>query len=190
MSQAGPLFAGTGADDSGTGTVSWTNPGNVTGADDGVVATCSLQLTQASHYLDATNFGFTIPAGSTITDILVEWKYQEGNNATSHLFDNAIRIIKGGTVGSTDNSKGTEWPTSLTWESYDGVLWGTTWLPSDVNASNFGAALSVKRQSGGSGSITASVDACRITITYTPPGATPLRQVKVVAPQPPASSFD
>ena len=45
-------------------------------------------------------------------------------------------------------------------------LWGTTWTPADINASNFGVALSAN-SSGTGATRTASVDYIQITVTYT-----------------------
>jgi hypothetical protein len=177
MSTQGPLGPGTGADDSGTGTTAWSNPGNVT-TEDGVFATCTLGGLFSSHYLDATNFGFSIPAGATINGISVEWKRMSGSG---DIHDNAVRIIKGGTVGATDKSVAGNWSTTLGYQSYGGSsdLWGQSWTASDINASNFGAALAATTNGGD----TASVDYCRITVTYTPAASTagPLQSTLVRA---------
>jgi hypothetical protein len=141
-----------------------------------------------SHYLKATNFGFAIPGGSQINGITCEAKYKQTN---PNIQDNSVKMVKGGTIGGNDNAKsGVNWTTTLTWNSYGSSsdLWGLTWTASDINASNFGFVLSCNNTAGGIN--TPSVDAMRITITYTPQGATPLRQTQVVAPQPPRSSFD
>jgi hypothetical protein len=168
MASQGPNGAGTGADVSGIGTKTWTNPGNITAADG---ATANVNLTsQQSHWLEATNFGFSLPANTTSVDgILVEWR-KTFANVGGTILDNAIRIIKGGTVGSTDKSSGATWPTTLTYIGYGGSadLWGTTWAYTDMNASNFGAALSAKENSNNAD--TAQVDYCRITVYYTVPG--------------------
>lgn len=115
--------------------------------------------------LEATGFGFSIPSDATITGIKVEWEKKVNAGATS--FDNRIRIIKGGTVGSTDKSSGTAWGTANdVFTSYGGSsdLWGETWTASDINSSNFGAALSARNTSGTSR--TYSIDSVRITVSY------------------------
>jgi hypothetical protein len=176
MPTQGPLPCGTGADDATVGTIAWTNPGNVTVSDNNY-ATAVLNALNVSHYLKATNFGFSIPAGATINAITVEWEIKQ-TAIDGDLKDNASRIIKGGTIGSTDKSNAASWPTSDAFRSYGSDLWGDTWTSTDINASTFGAALSA--QEFLSGSCTASIDHCRITVTYTDAvTGVPTQQVRV-----------
>lgn len=165
MSTAGPNFAGTGADDASVGTKAWSNASRIV-AEDGSSSGSALGA-GTTHYLKATNFGFSIPSGATINGIQVEWKRSRTAGGTSYV-DSAIRIVKSdGSIGSTNRSAGASWtPTTLTWDSFGSSsdLWGESWAYSDINSSNFGAVVSAI----GVGSLTAgSVDACRITITYT-----------------------
>jgi hypothetical protein len=161
MSTAGPNSPSTAADDSTTGTIAWSNPGNVT-ASDNTYATAGMAGSQISHYLTAAGFGFSLPSDATVQGILVEWERKLGSGTDCR--DNAVRIIKGAVIGSTDRSAGGNWPGSEAYASYGGSsdLWGLTWTAADVNASNFGAALSATTTSGGQ----AAVDHVRITITY------------------------
>ena len=74
----------TGTDVVGVGTVTWTNPGRVVGNDNSY-ATVTLNSSTTSHYLQGTNFGFTIPTAATITGIVVEiGRFSSGR--TSPLF--------------------------------------------------------------------------------------------------------
>jgi hypothetical protein len=162
MPSQGPTLPGTGADDSSIGATAWTNPGQIT-ADDGSFAFCSIFGT-TSHYLKGTNFGFTIPAGATINGIVVEWKRQESQVLTT---DNAVRVVKAGTIGSTDRSSGTNWPSTSAYNTYGSSsdLWGDTWGPSDINDTGFGSAISANSNGN---LVTAQSDAVRITVYYTP----------------------
>lgn len=66
--------------------------------------------------------------------------------------ENSIKIVKGGTIVGTDKANtGTELNTTDTYVSYGGSsdLWGTTWTPSDINASNFGVAVSYQGMAQG-----------------------------------------
>ena len=54
----------------GTGNV-WTNASNAAGAANGTLATVSADGLTKSLSLGAAGFGFTIPAGATITGIVV-----------------------------------------------------------------------------------------------------------------------
>lgn len=161
---AGPNFPASATDDSSTGTSTWATPGSATASDD-TYTSVTLVPSEVSHYLKATNFGFSIPGGATINGITVEWEVQGTTGLNDK--DNAARIVKAGVIGSTDRSNATSWTSSDVFLSHGGPadLWGTTWTPADINASNFGAALSVV---GDPGSPTiALVDSVRITVTYT-----------------------
>lgn len=146
----------------------WTNPNNVK-VSDGAFATTSFGGgVDCSEYLQVTDFGFSIPLGATINGILVEVQ-QKGDatvGAHSACTDVAVRIVKGGVIGSTDKSIAGAWSTTLSYVSHGGSsdLWGQSWIPSDINGSGFGFALSVTQfaQPGTGG----SVDHIRITVYY------------------------
>jgi hypothetical protein len=155
-------IAGTGADDASTGSQAWSNPGNIT-ADDGSVASVTLPGPHdLSHYLKATNFGFAIPAGAIITGIVAS--VERSSDGVVQI-DSEVRIVKGGVIGSTNKAIGTLIPGSLTLQDFGGVtdLWGETWTPADINASNFGFVYA-----GAEGTFkTISVDQMKITVYYT-----------------------
>jgi LPXTG-motif cell wall-anchored protein len=159
--------AGTGADGGGSGS-SWSNTGNIT-TDDTSYATLSISNNGNSHYLNATNYGFSIPTGATINGIQVSIMRQSSSNSGgSSINDDVVQLIKGGTRVGTDKGTSTDWPTTMSVAGYGSAsdLWSTTWTPADINASNFGVALSGHNQSFTS-SRTASVDYMQITVTYT-----------------------
>ena len=167
MAQQGPRSPSTVEDIDTIGTVTWDFPANAA-SNNGLFAEANLGQNNISHYLRATNFGFTIPGGSSIDGILVEILRQE-DDSLDNIFDYRVRIVKGGTVGSTDQSSTTEWGTNVsTYISYGSSTdrWGETWNPSDINASLFGVALSARTVNGllFSG---AQVDHIRVTISYT-----------------------
>lgn len=158
---------------SGSGSA-WTNPGGIT---TGTAASNTVSAGSPTQYLVGTGLGFSIPAGATIDGILVEWDKRNSTGFAGGVADNAVRIVKGGTVGATDRSDGTAWPTVFTWFSYGGSsdLWGETWTSTDINASNFGAAFSATGTAGGRN---VEIDNLRITVYYTtsppPPSAVTL----------------
>lgn len=160
-------YCGTASTDaSNGGDDDWTGGAvsNAQGAPDGTSVTCGLVGGSAgSWYLVLKNFGFAIPSTATILGITVVVRKRV--NSGSNTFDTHARIIKGGTIGSTDESKGTAWPTSLTDVSYGGSsdLWGETWNYSHINSSDFGFAIAAVQTSG---SRTLSVDSVQITVTY------------------------
>lgn len=167
MATQGPSFPGTGADDAAVGTLTWTNPGNITNSDN-VYATISTTNTTTTHYLKGTNYGFSIPAGATINGITasLERKFAGGGGAVN---DSRISIVKSdGSVGATNKSSGGAWPTTEGSVNYGSSadLWGETWTPSDINNSNFGFVMSASTSPAVS--VTLSVDAYQITVDYTP----------------------
>ncbi len=165
---SGPNSASTGADDAGTGSVTWTSPENITTSDNIGAGAGLTSLNTTSHYLKATNFGFSIPSGATINGIVVEWERKDNDIMGANSKDNAVRIVKGGTIGATDKSSASTWPASDAYASYGSSsdLWGETWTVSDINASTFGAALSAISVISAN-SAAPTVDHVRITVYYT-----------------------
>ena len=168
----GPNSPGTVVNDNSIGTIPWVNPGNATTSDD-ADATCNLESSSPNgNYLKATNFGFAIPADATINGILVEFEKDQDAQMNS-IYDNAVRIVKGGVIGSTDRKLASQWPTSDTYVSYgsNSDLWGETWTPADINSNGFGVAISPIYSYAGIG--TARIDHIRITVYYTMPVGAP-----------------
>ncbi len=164
---AGPNYPASVVDDASTGAVSWVNPINAS-TDNTTYSNVSLSSGQITHYLKATNFGFTIPSTATITGITVEIeRYEDANNK---LKDNAVYLLKSGAIVGTNASTGSNWPNSVGVITYGGTtnLWGTTWTPIDINNANFGVVLSAIA----SGNVNGYVDYIRVSVTYSmPPGA-------------------
>jgi hypothetical protein len=176
----GPNNAGTGSNVNGPGTVSWSNPGNITTAGS-PYATASLSNRATSEYLQGTNYGFSIPANATIVGIQVTIRRQSGSTSSYNLNDADLYLLKGGTISGDDKATTTDWPSTFGTATYGGSsdLWGTTWTPADINASNFGVALSVYDQSYSSR--TATVDYMQISVTYTVPAPLPIQMASFAA---------
>jgi len=151
----------------GTGTEAWTNPSNVS-ADDGSFASTASNLSnlEVTKDLIVSNYGFTIPSNATITgiEVIVDRRATAANN----IKDKSLRLIKGGTVQGNDKASTTDWPTTFTAVTYGSSsdLWGSTWTPSEINASNFGASLSAVELSG---TPKPEVDVIKIKVYYTTP---------------------
>ena len=157
-----------GANATGTGTVAWAGAGNIASAGT-PYATAATSAFNSSNYLQATNFGFTIPAGSTINGIQVAINRQGSSTSfTLGVTDNQIRLMKNGAVVGDDKGTDTNWPTTMAVANYGGTsdVWGTTWTTANINATNFGVAISAASLA----SRTATVDYVRVTVTYSPPG--------------------
>lgn len=159
-------IAGTGANDNSIGTVAWQNMGNVT-ANDGTVANTSSNIGSgsSSNYLVATNFGLSVDTSHTIVGVVMRYERRR-TTAVVNMSDNAIRIVKGGVIGSTDRSNGDSYESGFTVKEYGSGtdLWGETLTPSDVNATNFGFAISA--QVAGGGSNNPQVDYVEVTVYH------------------------
>lgn len=158
-------YAGTAASDNSYGSHAWDeNLSDAEGASDNSDAGTGLVIDTAStEYLKLTNFGFSIPAGATIDGIQVDLRRRTGGSGTQA--DDRARIVKGGTIGSTDKAAAGNWSSSYVTQTYGGAadLWGESWTSSDINASNFGFVISAALTVVG----TPQVDSCQITVTYT-----------------------
>ena len=166
---AGPNNAGTAADVSGIGSYDWHNP-TYAQADDSSYAYCDPGWSGVSKWLQGTNYGFAVPSGSTINGIQVTiGRYAD----ISCIRDNSVRLIKNGSVVGDDKAYGTNWPTGgIGTHTYGATndLWGQTWTAADINAANFGVALSAYNTAWLLP--TAYVDYMQITVTYTLPTTT------------------
>lgn len=156
------------ADDSSIGTVAWGAVNNAKVSDDARANADSNDL-EDSHYLKATDFGFSV--SGTIEGIELEVE-QSGGKLFSGLFprENSIKLVKGGSVCCTNKSTTAVLPSSDTYISYGGAsdLWGEAWTAAQINATDFGAVFGVElRGQGGSDNSFALVDHMRITVTFT-----------------------
>lgn len=172
MTSQGPNSPSTVIDNDSIGSNVWNFPENAK-TSDGLFSDSDLSLNGISHYLIASNFGFAIPGTSIINGIVVEILRQEDDNF-DNIYDNAVRIVKAGSISTTDKSSLTEWRTNETsYVSYGSStnLWGETFTPAQINASTFGVALSAKSVNGLLFT-EAQVDHIRITVYYTDTGST------------------
>lgn len=164
MASQGPLSAGSGANDASIGSVAWGNPTRIVASDNSRSNATPL-LGSPTNYLVSSSHGFTIPTGAVINGIVVELEL-DSNSGT--VLDNAVRIVKGGTIGSTDKGRSGSfpWPTTDAYVTFGSSsdLWGESWTAADINASTFGTAISARVPSDGG---LAQVDHCRITVHYT-----------------------
>jgi hypothetical protein len=171
---SGPNNAGTGADVTGIGTITWTNPGYITADDTNYATASNVPINGGTtHYLQGTNYGFAIPSNATINGITVVINRQSSGVQSPFLRDNVISLVKAGVIQSTNRAAtSTDWPTSaLGTATYGGTsdLWDTAWTPADINNTNFGVVLSaINPNTGNNRTRNATVDYMQITVTYTP----------------------
>jgi len=171
----GPNSGSTAADDGSIGTVTWSSVNSALTQDDSYASAILTETNHTSHYLEVTDFGFGISSGATIEGIMVEVDRHESSTPL-RVFDNSIRLVKGGAINGTDKSTGLSWPSSDTnaYVSYGNStdLWGLNWTPADINGSDFGVAISASKDDAPSpaGDRVAYVDHIRITVYYSIPG--------------------
>lgn len=177
MASSGPNSPGTLADDSGVGTLAWTNPNNASSSDNTYATVLINNPTVTTHYLKATNFGFSIPNGSTINGIVVEIERKSSSNTVSRFArDNVVKLVIGGSIVGSNYSLAAKWSTTESYFTYGGSsdLWGNTITVSDVNSSTFGVVLSASLSDTNKvRTETAYVDHIRITVYYTENSAVP-----------------
>src|SRR5262249_32588212 len=128
-----------------------------------------------TNYLRCLSYGFNIPSGATIVGIEVNVERKSSRTSNGGSEDAAMRLVKGGTIQTTDRSSGTTYPTGDVVETHGSPtdLWGTTWTPADINSTNFGAAFAATKPSGGGNSHTISVDHMQVTVYYPLPAVIP-----------------
>jgi hypothetical protein len=165
----GPNSPDTIVNDSSFGSHGWTSP-EYANSSDGNDASKSMICSggdQYTEYLKATDFDFSISEDATILGIKVEIEKSEECGSCANIYDERVRIVKGGAIGSTDKSDAGDWPDTDTYVTHggDSDLWGESWTASDINSENFGVAIAAKFSCLGS-SEKAHIDHIRITVYY------------------------
>lgn len=165
MATAGPNLPSTGASFSSP---AWTSPGNIT-AEDGVFSTC-VEAGSASEELKGSGFGWSIPAGSVVSNVLFEMKAKVDAGTGSgfgYVFFNG---------GSPDGAQASAtFDTVSTWRTcYNGDPASTFDARAIANTDNYSFIPDGTAK-------TWSVDAYRVTITYTAPSGMPPIRISRVA---------
>ncbi len=146
----------------------WNNINSAALSDNNYASFGNLTGGQGSHtdYLVATNFGFDIPSGTTITGIKVEVECSDPNNMTA---DYSVRLVKKGVISGSNRATGTAYPTTDGYMSYGGPndLWGNTWTYKPINDFDFGVAVSAQRNSNDNTPTAGQINSIRITVYFT-----------------------
>jgi hypothetical protein len=157
----GPLAPGTVTD--GGGDVAFTSPDNAK-VEDGVLATTESAIDGISCALTATNFGFSIPLGATVTGYQAEWKAKQHGSGPAGV--NFVQVMQ--PIGGEPNPGSTTASLTGTLAFYSAGGSTDTWqdpalTPTQVNASTCGVDI----QFGASGTETfVDVDFIRLTVFY------------------------
>ncbi len=162
---------------SSTGTEPWNNPGNAL-TDNNNYATMSnaaLLISgtiRNSNFLTVKGLGFNIPPNAEILGVEVEIrKFSSDNTGSNFTRDLDFRLLKNNQVAGTNHANtGVNWPTSETAFTYgtNTDLWGLALAPSDVNASDFGVAISIESRASGLllPTVISYVDQVRVRVSY------------------------
>jgi hypothetical protein len=186
----GTNTASANGNNTGVGTIAWVNTGNTTAADGAyttatsLLSTGLLPITTTTNYLSLSNFGFSIPSTYTIcgVGISIVKGYTSLLSLNGSVVDNVVQLatISGTTptLLGINEANPANWPynTPVT-AAYGGSggLWGilpATIVPSMVNNSNFGVAISANVITAPlqlSIGMTAAIDQVSMTIYTTPP---------------------
>ncbi len=162
---AGPNSPSTGTDGGG-GDEPWQNPGNLVSSND-IYTAVNLEADEFSNWLQATGFGFSIPAGATIDGISAAIEGKANGTGTS-LEDQRI-IVNGSRAGSFpqvfDHSL---WLSSDTIRTQGSATekWGLSWTADAINAACFGWAAQMLSDFKGR---TVSIDHVALTVYFTSP---------------------
>ena len=141
--QEGPFWAGT-VVDLGLGDVTWNTPGNAAGSDSATYAVTGGGFGTCpggcySSFLQATNFGITIPAGMVVAGIEVRVQWYSDN---FNIYNSSTSLVVGGVIAGTPNATLfiDATPTVTTFgDSLD--TWGLSLTKADVEDPDFGVAL-------------------------------------------------
>lgn len=146
--------------------ISWSDINNVK-LKDGDYAQAQMAFEEESNYIKATGFGFSVPAGVTITGIAVRIRSKASDSEALNI--RQIQLLKGGSVyaGGSKNNEDfwlTEAEEIILGNSVS--LWSNTWLNTDVNSADFGlyfdtANFNIEED------IIAYVDSLEINVYYT-----------------------
>jgi hypothetical protein len=91
--------------------------------------------------LIATNFQFEIPSEAKIEG--VAFAVNRSADSTNMIGDYSVRTVRSGQAAGLDRAHSVPWSATFAPAEYGGSedLWGEEWSTADVNASDFGVAL-------------------------------------------------
>jgi hypothetical protein len=168
------LYPSVQANENSVGTVDWELAYEDVFSDDNGFVYVPLADGDQSHYLFATGFGFSIPAGATITSIVVRIGRKVnivGGGDYPDILMASVRLLRYGALAGDDQPG-----EPYAWSATEGVsqhgdqsgedgLWGLSWGEGDVNDAGFGVAISATA-SGGIYPANAEIDYVTIQVNY------------------------
>lgn len=156
------------------GSVGWSNLLNGISSNNSYVS-CGTLLgilgSAQTNYIRASGYGFAIPTTATVCGIEVRVERNaSGLLIGSSVTDKNVYLMKSGSSVGTNHASGAGWTSSDVVAVYgsNSDLWGTSWTPTQLNASNFGVLFSAQMNAGlASLFLTANVDDISVTVYYT-----------------------
>jgi len=160
----------------------WTNPGGAAAAGGGTANSTSLVALNSGNteYLQATDFGFAIPAGATVTGVTGNVTRRASGlsmlvgitTITGTVQDHSV-VLTGVPIASVDQASPTNWTGATTTIAYGGTsdTWGTPLTPTIVNSSTFGMSFAATFTGSSFLGVSllpgADVDVMSVAVTYT-----------------------
>ena len=149
----------------------WFNPENITSPDGNTTTSglnnygnCFMSTCFYSRFLYAHHFNFDIPPDATIDSIFVDIK--RAARSADAIQDSIVQLQKSSMAVGENSYSPDFWTTKLTYESYghNNPLWGTTWLPADLNDTASGVLLKIINKSDSI--VQAEVDHIQMTVHF------------------------
>lgn len=170
----GAAMPSTISNNSTTGSLGWSNLSNGLSSNNSYISCGSLLGVLASaqtNYIQSSGYGFAIPTTATVCGIEVRVERKaDGLLVGSSITDKNVFLMRSGTWTGTNHATGAGWTAADAVAVYgsNSDLWGSTWTPADINATNFGVLFSAQLNAGlASLFLTANIDAISVTVYYT-----------------------
>jgi hypothetical protein len=153
------------------GESNWINPTRVLTNSGGSFATAAstyIDPASTSDILRVSDFGFTIPGGSTITGFTITIVRSPSGGGSGNTYDDSIQFVIGSTAQGTAKADATVWADTWVESSLGGSsdMWGTTLSVAQVNASTFGVDIKIKTTDAVN-SINAFIEYVSVQVHYT-----------------------
>lgn len=161
----------TGSNESGVGTIAWTNPTNVK-LSDNIYATTALGSNAVSNYLVFKSLGFAVPESAHIVDVRMILENKQPSKALDgNIVTNIFKLTHKSLVFTDEAEKlsaSSPWNNEerKTEFSFGNGGAGSQLTPVAVNDASFGARLSVKEEKTISEAAEANVDNAIFIVEY------------------------
>jgi hypothetical protein len=118
-----------------------------------------------NQWAQGTNYGFSIPAGSTILGVQLLVNRLQASGTSGYITDDTVQLIYNNARIGDNKAKAGNWTGSGVDVTYGATndVWGTTLTVEMVNSSTFGVRFRCKRTAGDRG---ANLDCLQLAITY------------------------